>query len=135
MLGNPSVKTFEDWVKTERFVRNDDKFDPDPSLCPVPELLPANVIPMEIFQLVRDQYIVAGLGTVVGINKVAVIEVMRLYSGCIDDPLECFEKCCVLASIEIAHIQELSNKSTESSPQEGSSDGNRQSRTKNSRKR
>lgn len=85
-------------------------FEPDISKCPVPRLLPANVIPMEIFQLVRDQYIVAGLGTVVGINKVAVIEVIKLYGDIIDDPVDCFEKCCVLAQLEVHHIQEMSKK-------------------------
>lgn len=86
--------------------------NPDPAKCPVPELLPANVIPIEIFQLIRDQYIVAGLGTVVGINKVALLGVIDLYRNLIDDPIDCFEKCCILAQIEVTHIQERSEAET-----------------------
>lgn len=93
----------------------DPTFVPDLSKCPVPQLLPSNVIPMEIFQLVRDQYIVAGLGSVIGINKVALIEVIKLYGDYIDDPITCFEKCCVLAAMEVAHIQEASKNYKEAS--------------------
>ena len=106
-MKNTSIQTLEDWVRIEKFIGND---DPDPSKCPVPELLPANVTPVEIFQLVRDQYIVAGLGSVVGINKVALIEVIRLYGDMIDDQVDCFEKGCILAQLEVIRIQEISEQ-------------------------
>lgn len=92
-------------------------FVPDLAKCPVPTPLPANVLQLELFQLYRDQYIVAGLGTVVGIDKNVMFNVMKMYEGIIDDPIVMFEKLCILAHLEVLNIQEKSEKQTSTKPE------------------
>lgn len=59
------------------------------------DLNPENVDAVNIFQVVRYQLIVGGMGTPMDINHLAVHEAIRTYE--IKNPKTCFEKVCRLS--------------------------------------
>ena len=57
----------------------------------VPKLLPENEEAAQIYFLVSDQLIIAGMsGAIIGINHLAIHKAMELYN--IEDKRRCFEK-------------------------------------------
>jgi len=67
-----------------------DSFDiADCELC-LPSILPENEDAEKIFMVVRDQYIMSGMGGPVAINQVAIHEAMELYN--IEFKQDTFEK-------------------------------------------
>lgn len=57
-----------------------------------------------MFQLVCNQFIVAGMGEVIGIDYNAVLAVLRLYDNDIEDPKDVFEKIVFLSGLQMQDI-------------------------------
>lgn len=57
-----------------------------------------------MYQIVRSQWIVAGLGTPIAINQATVLAVLNLYK--VDDVIDCFEKIVYLSQLDINKMNE-----------------------------
>lgn len=76
----------------------------DCSLCK-PTLLPANEVTWKLYQLVRYQWIVAGMdGTPIALNYASLGVVFRAYETDIEDEKDVFEKIVFLSALDIAKI-------------------------------
>jgi len=85
----------------------------DCSLCPKPDgLLPENINAYEIYLLVRTQFIVAGMGDVIGLNYSAVLETIKLYIDDDSERRDVFEKVVYLSQFDLKKIHEEQKKST-----------------------
>ena len=95
---NHDTPTHEDRVRFETTCWN----------CPKPELLPINLEAWDFFQLVRDQVLVAGMGTVIGLNKATVLQILQVY-GVHDseDLTDLLEKIMVLHGVEMKFATKL----------------------------
>lgn len=73
--------------------------------CKKASLLPENKAAWELYQIVRSQYITAGMdGSIIDINHCAVVEILKLYD-CYD--VDTFEKIIVLARLDINKINNM----------------------------
>ena len=66
------------------------------------ELMPENAEAIGIFQIVRRQLLVSGMGQPIDINHIAIHEAMRLYD--VEDKKTCFNKVIKLGSWLIAKL-------------------------------
>lgn len=70
--------------------------------CKKASLLPANKAAWELYQIVRSQFLTAGMdGSIIDINHCAVIEVLKLYD-CYE--VDTFEKIIFLTRMDIVKI-------------------------------
>jgi hypothetical protein len=70
--------------------------------CKKADLLPENRAAWELYQIVRSQYITAGMdGTIIDINHSAIVDVLKLYQCYNTDT---FEKILCLSHLDIMKI-------------------------------
>lgn len=70
--------------------------------CEKPELMIENLDAWEFFLLTRDQVLVAGMGTVIGLNKATILQILQIYG--ISDAAELTE---MLEKILVLHSEEM----------------------------
>jgi hypothetical protein len=84
--------------------------------CEKPELLPENLEAWEFYGLVGDQVISSGFG-IIGLNKLAVINILKLYSIDSRDELsELLEKIIIIHNVAMKHVPKPKIKHGRSSP-------------------
>lgn len=83
--------------------------EPNCAECRV-ELLPENEDATFIFNIVRKQFIMSGMGAPVDINQLAIHEAMRLYRDRVRDPQDCFERVLILCDWLIRKINKKSEE-------------------------
>lgn len=83
----------------------------DCALCPKPEeLFPDNIPAYQIYLIVRNQFIVAGLGEVIGINQSSVLETIKLYIADEEERKDVFEKVLYLSQFDMNELAKAREK-------------------------
>jgi hypothetical protein len=97
--------TIEKWIEIETEYLG---HAPDMKDCPIPILYPINVVPYQLFMLVKDQLIVTGMGDIIGVNMQAVISLLDLYGHyLVEDKTVVFEKIWAACNVYVNYLKKM----------------------------